>query len=89
MKPSGPGIPELRPFRGSPTERDVKGGRSHLNFSEWNKPQRPVHELADQIRAGRMPPWFYRPMHPESKLTPEEKTALIDGLQRSLDGDQK
>jgi mono/diheme cytochrome c family protein len=71
------------------TERDVKGGRSHLNFSEWNKPQRPAHELADQIRAGRMPPWFYRPMHPESKLTPEEKTALIDGLQRSLDGGQK
>jgi hypothetical protein len=71
------------------TERDVRAGRSQLNFSEWNKPQPDAIELADQIQDGRMPLWFYLPIHPESKLTPEETTALIDGLQRSLDGDGK
>jgi hypothetical protein len=32
-----------------------------------------------------MPPWFYRPMHPEARLTPEEKAKLIEGFRKSLD----
>jgi mono/diheme cytochrome c family protein len=66
------------------TERDVKGGRSHLNFSEWNRPQYDADAAGDEIRAGAMPLWFYLPMHPEARLTSDERRALIDGLQKSL-----
>lgn len=64
------------------TQRDVNGGRRHLNFSEWNKPQRHAGHVAEEIRGGDMPPWFYLPMHPEAKLTAEEKAALIAGFGR-------
>ena len=73
------------------TERDVKGGRSHLNFSEWSKTQRPADELTDQIQQGLMPPWFYLPMHPEAKLTAEERNcphqwsaAIVEWAEREL-----
>lgn len=67
------------------TERDVIGGRSHLNFSDWNRPQGQAEEVDEEIQTGAMPPWFYLPMHPEARLTPDEKKALIDGLQKSLE----
>ena len=65
-------------------ERDVKGGRSHLNFSDWNRSQGQAEKIEERVRTGAMPPWFYLPMHPEAKLTPDEKNALIDGLQNSM-----
>jgi len=68
------------------TQRDVNGGRSQLNFSEWNKTQSPADLLVDQLKSGEMPPWFYLPMHPEAQLTSEERTALADGFRRSLEG---
>jgi hypothetical protein len=48
------------------TGRDVSRGRNHLNFSEWNKPHLHADEIAAN-RMGRMPPWFYLPMHPEAR----------------------
>jgi mono/diheme cytochrome c family protein len=68
------------------TERDVKGGRSHLNFSDWNRSQGQAKMVEERVRTGAMPPWFYLPMHPEAKLTPDEKEALIDGLRKSMKG---
>lgn len=65
------------------TERDVKEGRSHLNFSEWNKTHPLGDEITEQIDSGSMPLWFYLPMHPEARLTPAEKAALIAGIERS------
>jgi mono/diheme cytochrome c family protein len=61
-------------------QRDVKDGRRHLNFSEWSKPQKHAKDAAEQLESGEMPPWFYLPLHPEAKLTAEEKAALIAGL---------
>ncbi len=66
------------------TERDVKKGRRHLNFSEWNKPHPTGDEIAEQIESGAMPLWFYLPMHPEARLTPAEKEAFITGIEHSL-----
>lgn len=66
------------------TERDVKESRSHLNFSEWNKLHPKVHEITEQIVSGRMPLWFYLPMHPEARLTPAEKEALTAGVEYPL-----
>jgi mono/diheme cytochrome c family protein len=68
------------------TERDVNKGRSNLNFSEWNKPHPTGDEIIDQIESGTMPLWFYLPTHPEARLKPEEKAALIAGIERSLTG---
>lgn len=62
------------------TQRDVNGGRRHLNFSEWNKPQRHSKDVIKEIKSGDMPPWFYLPMHPEARLTDAEKSALIAGF---------
>lgn len=64
------------------TQRDVNGGRRHLNFSEWNKPQRHAGHVTEEIKTGDMPPWFYLPMHPEAKLTAAEQAALIAGFQK-------
>src|SRR5271163_751351 len=64
------------------TQRDVNGGRSHLNFSEWNKPQRHAGHVVEEIKTGDMPPWFYLPMHPEARLSAAEQSALMAGFQK-------
>ena len=69
-------------------QRDVDGGRSQFNFSEWNKPQDvSAGDAADAIRGGSMPPGVYRLMHPKSRLTSVEKDALIKGLVATLTAD--
>jgi hypothetical protein len=65
-------------------QRDVNGGRSHLNFTEWDRPQQHAKDVAEQVKEGGMPPWFYLPMHPAARLTEAEKQALIDGAAKSL-----
>ena len=66
------------------TQRDVEGGRSALNFSEWNKPQDGAGDLADAISGGSMPPWFYTLMHPKAKLSQADEQRLIAGLAATL-----
>ena len=65
-------------------QRDVNEGRSHLNFTEWNLPQRHAKDIAEEVKEGDMPPWFYLPLHPDATLTAAEKQALIDGAEKSL-----
>jgi hypothetical protein len=65
-------------------QRDVNDGRRHLNFSEWDRPQRHAKDVAAQVKADEMPPWFYLPMHPAAKLTAAEKQALLAGVEESL-----
>ena len=57
---------------------DVNTGRKHLNFSEWNvnKESKYKEEIWDEIREEQMPPWQYKIIHSEAKLTPEEKNLL-------------
>ena len=66
------------------TQQDVEGGRAALNFSEWNKPQDGAGDLAEAISGGSMPPWFYRLMHPEAKLSHADEQRLIAGLAATL-----
>ncbi|HVW08730.1 MAG TPA: heme-binding domain-containing protein [Bryobacteraceae bacterium] len=61
---------------------DVDGGRHHMNFSEWNQPQRHSHDAVKDVQDGDMPLWFYLPMHPKAKLTADEKAALIAGFKK-------
>jgi len=67
-------------------QRDVEEGRSHLNFSEWNKHQNTKMDLIAPgvIQAGKMPPTQYLTLHPEANLSEEEKLTLIEGLSQSL-----
>ena len=66
-------------------QRDVDGGRSSLNFSEWGKPQdTSPGDIAEAIRGGGMPPWFYVLLHPKAGLSSSEKDALLAGLSATL-----
>ena len=69
-------------------QNDVNGGRGHLNFSEWDRPQEHAKDVTQEVKQGDMPPWFYLPMHPNAKLTDADKQALIEGAEKSL-GAQK
>ena len=61
--------------------RHVREGREKLNFSEWEK--YPTWQRRDKLESvcglvstGRMPPWQYTSMHPEAKLTEQDKKAV-------------
>jgi heme-binding protein len=61
----------------------VNEGRDNINFSEWGKyDQREAGNLLKQMcreaRAGVMPLSSYTPMHPGSKLSPDDVKALCD-----------
>jgi hypothetical protein len=48
-------------------QRDVNGGRRHLNVTEWSLPQRHTKGVTEEVKGGDMPPWFYLPMHPAAR----------------------
>ena len=64
--------------------RDVAEGRSHLNFSAWNRYDtarraRQWREIAEQVGPeGEMPPWYYVRMHPRARLSPEDVATIRD-----------
>jgi Haem-binding domain len=66
---------------------DVEDGRKHMNFSEWDRKQKDAHEAPEMVEEGEMPPWFYLPVHPEAKLTADEKAQLIRGLKATVGED--
>ena len=60
---------------------DVKEGRAKLNFSQWNiySPEMTrikMGEICKEVKKGEMPPWYYIPMHPGTKVTPAEVSAI-------------
>ncbi len=61
-------------------QRDVNEGRAHLNFSEFQRPQKKAREAAEELRDDEMPPWFYLPLHSEARLSAVEKQKLVDGF---------
>jgi hypothetical protein len=65
-------------------QHDVDEGRSRLNFSEWNRPQREARNAARPVRRGAMPPSSYLILHPLARLSSEETLSLIQGLNASL-----
>ncbi len=64
------------------TQRDVEQGRATLNFSEWNRPQETG--VAETIREGSMPPWYYRLLHSSGRLSDAQRARLIAGLEATL-----
>ena len=60
---------------------DVNDGRAVLNFSDHNTEEYHFDpkDIAWHVH-NDMPLWFYVPLHPESRLSDEEKEILIQGM---------
>ena len=60
---------------------DVHDGRRHLNFSDWSgrapDQQKKLLELADEVKQGEMPPWYYVQAHPDARLSQDDVDALV------------
>lgn len=65
-------------------QHDVDEGRSKLNFSEWNRPQRETRQAGREVQRGQMPQWYYVLIHPSASLAASEKQTLINGLNSTL-----
>jgi len=62
--------------------RDVKEGRKKLNLSVWDRYDdvriaRKKNEIAKEVGRGNMPPWYYVPLHPEAKLSAQERELIV------------
>jgi mono/diheme cytochrome c family protein len=62
----------------------VDEGREHFNINEKGFGGHGAEEAAEAVEEGWMPLESYLPMHPEAKLTPEEKQELADGLKATF-----
>lgn len=61
--------------------RDVREGRQKVNFTAWKamEPEKEaelIEEIREEVEDGEMPPWFYRWVHPESRMADSEKTLI-------------
>jgi hypothetical protein len=65
-------------------QSDVEEGRHHLDFQQWDRPQRHAHDAAEEVREGDMPLPIYLLMHPEARLSDAERSALEAGLSKTL-----
>ena len=62
---------------------DVHHGREHLDFATLPaaKPKKKAKlfgEIAEEVDEGGMPPWYYRLVHAEARLTDAERKAIVD-----------
>jgi len=65
------------------TARDVRIGRDELNFSEWTaasdrRKDHKLEEVEEMVTKGKMPLWFYLPLHPSARLDEDEKDLLVE-----------
>ena len=60
---------------------DIKGARSHMDLSQWNKyspddKRQILTEMGAAVRNDEMPPARYLLMHPDAKLSTDDVTLL-------------
>lgn len=61
--------------------RDIKKGRESLNFSTWEESDRGkkagmLSDIIDEVSAGDMPMRIYVVMHPETRLSEDDRKAI-------------
>jgi hypothetical protein len=64
---------------------DVMEGRQDLNLSEWDRMSarrlaKKLKEMKEQIEEGDMPPWYYTPLHPDARMSPDAQKQLLADL---------
>ena len=65
--------------------RDVIDGRSTLDFSEWQRAQDVSSgDIAEAVRGGSMPPWYYGLLHPRARLSSADQERLALGLEKTI-----
>jgi len=74
--------------------RDVREGRGHLNFSDWGNYDRDtrVHKLrdiADEVKEGAMPPWYYTLFHREARLSASGRDQILGWVAESLEAEKE
>jgi len=62
---------------------DVNEARQDMNFSEWGQYDArhqagQLQQICREVKKGAMPLSSYTPLHPSTKLTPEDVKALCD-----------
>ena len=72
---------------------DVSLGRKQLNFSEWRLyyPRTQARKLlwmGRVVRERTMPPWSYRMMHPQARLSGAERAMLEQWLESEVSKSQ-
>lgn len=64
---------------------DVLEGREHFNVSAWGAQKRNEGEdAAEELEEGEMPLVIYVPLHPEARLSADEREQLIAGLRATF-----
>lgn len=63
--------------------RHVDEGRRHLNFSTWgeypaSKADHKLEEIVEYVENEEMPLTSYLPLHPEAKLTADDRLVIMD-----------
>jgi mono/diheme cytochrome c family protein len=61
-------------------QHDVTEGRSKLNFSEWQRPQKDAGKAREEVIGGDMPPPMYKIMHAGARLSDADRDRLARGL---------
>lgn len=61
--------------------RDVHGGRRKMNLSTWNRYTttqqiKKLTKSGKEVAEGDMPPWFYLPLHPDARLSADDRALL-------------
>ena len=69
--------------------RHVREGREKLDFSEWEtystmQKRDKLESMCGLISIGRMPPRMYTAMHPEAKLSDENKKAVCAWVEQTV-----
>lgn len=66
---------------------DVNSGRRHINFQDWEAQENPKEAtehlalICKEVQEKGMPPFLYRIMHKDSRLSVEDVTALCSWSQ--------
>jgi len=60
---------------------DVSEGREKLNFSVWDRRSseqqaEAIQKCWHEVERGDMPPWLYRPFHPNARLSDQDRAVL-------------
>jgi hypothetical protein len=64
---------------------DVNDGRGRLNLSDWprefpDRAARRLENMSENIQYGDMPPWQYKLVHPEARLTAAQRDQMTKWL---------